>query len=315
MAEAPQFIGIDVAKAELAVAVRPAGTQWTVPQTEAGWEALATQLQALGPTLVLLEATGGLELPVTGVLAAAGLPVAIVNPRQVRDFAKARGTLAKTDPVDAQVLAHFAEAVRPVPRPVPDAATQALAALVTRRRQLVEMLTAERNRLGSAPRPLRPRLQAHIRWLQRALGGLDGDLQQAIRTSPCWRVQDDLLRSAPGVGPVLSATLLASLPELGTLSRRAIAALVGVAPWSRESGARRGARRCWGGRAAVRGVLYMGTLAAVRHNPVLRAFYQRLRQAGKLKKVALVACMRKLLTILNAMVRHQKAWAPQATEG
>lgn len=314
MAEAPVFIGIDVAKAELAVAVRPTGTQWTVPQTEAGWAALATQLQALGPTLVLLEATGGLELPVTGILAAAGLPVAIVNPRQVRDFAKARGTLAKTDPVDAAVLAHFAAAVRPVPRPAPDAATQALAALVTRRRQLVEMLTAERNRLASAPRGLRARLQAHIRWLQRELGGLDADLQQAIRTSPCWRVQDDLLQSAPGVGPVLSATLLASLPELGTLSRRAIAALVGVAPWSRESGTRRGARRCWGGRGAVRAVLYMGTLAAVRHNAVLRAFYQRLRGVGKLKKVALVACMRKLLTILNAMLRHQKAWTPQATE-
>lgn len=308
MAEAPVFIGIDVAKAELAVAVRPTGAQWTVPQTEPGWEALAAQLQALGPTLVLLEATGGLELPVTGVLAAAGLPVAIVNPRQVRDFAKARGTLAKTDPVDAAVLAHFAAAVRPVPRPAPDAATQALAALVTRRRQLVEMLTAERNRLASAPRDLRARLQAHIRWLQRELGALDGDLQQAIRTSPCWRVQDDLLQSAPGVGPVLSATLLASLPELGTLSRRAIAALVGVAPWSRESGTRRGARRCWGGRADVRAVLYMSTLAGIRHNPVLQAFYQRLRRAGKLKKVALVACMRKLLTILNAMLRHQRPW-------
>ncbi len=308
MTARPLFVGIDVAKAELAVAVRPTDAQWTVPQTEAGWEALVAQLQPLAPTLVLLEATGGLELPVTGVLVAAGLPVAIVNPRQVRDFAKATGALAKTDAVDARVLARFAAAVRPAPRSLPDAATQALAALVTRRWQLVEMLTAEQNRLASAPRGLRPGLQAHIRWLQRQLAGLDTDLQQTLRTSPCWRVQDDLLPSAPGVGPLRSATLLGSLPELGTLSRRAIAALVGVAPWSRESGRRRSPRRCWGGRAEVRAVLYMATLAAVRHNPVLRAFYQRLRGAGKLKKVALVACMRKLLTLLNARLKHRQPW-------
>ncbi len=305
------FVGIDVAKAECQVAVRPTGATWTVPQTEAGWDRLAARLHTLAPTLVLLEATGGLEIPVASVLAAAGLPVTVVNPRQVRDFAKATGTLAKTDTLDAAVLAHFAEAVRPIPRPIPDAMTQTLAALVARRRQLVEMCTAEENRLGSAPPPLRSGLQAHIRWLQRQLARLDTDLNQAIRTHPGWRVQDDLLRSAPGVGPILSATLIAGLPELGTLSRGAVAALVGVAPWARDSGRFRGPRRCWGGRADVRAVLYMATLAAVRWNPVLRAFYQRLLAAGKLKKVALVACMRKLLTILNAMVKTQTPWAPR----
>jgi len=305
------FVGIDVAKAECVVAVRPTGPTWTVPQTEAGWTALAARLQALAPTLVLCEATGGLELPLASVLAAGGLPLAIVNPRQVRDFAKAKGLLAKTDALDAAVLAHFAEAIRPLPRAVPDATTQALAALVTRRRQLVEMATAEENRLGSAPPRLRGRLQAHLRWLRRELVALDADLDTTIRTHPGWRVQDELLQSTPGVGPILARTLLGGLPELGTLSRGAIAALVGVAPWARDSGRHRGARRCWGGRADVRAVLYMATLAAVRCNPVLRAFYQRLLAAGKLKKVALVACMRKLLTILNAMVKTQTPWAPR----
>jgi len=305
------FVGIDVAKAECVVAVRPTGPTWTVPQTETGWTALAARLQALAPTLVLCEATGGLELPLASVLAAGGLPLAIVNPRQVRDFARAKGLLAKTDALDAAVLAHFAEAIRPLPRAVPDATTQALAALVTRRRQLVEMATAEENRLGSAPPRLRGRLQAHLRWLRRELVALDADLDTTIRTHPGWRVQDELLQSTPGVGPILARTLLGGLPELGTLSRGAIAALVGVAPWARDSGRHRGARRCWGGRADVRAVLYMATLAAVRCNPVLRAFYQRLLAAGKLKKVALVACMRKLLTILNAMVKTQTPWAPR----
>ncbi len=309
MAESLVFVGIDVAKAELVIAVRPTGAQWSIPQTETGWAGLVAQLAALAPTLVLLEATGGLELPVASTLAAAGLPVAVVNPRQVRDFAKATGSLAKTDAVDATVLARFAEAVRPVPRPLPDTATRALEALVTRRRQLVEMLTAEQNRLGSAAPLLRPRLAAHIVWLRQELGAVTAELQVMVRAHPGWRVQDDLLQSAPGVGPVFAVTCLAGLPELGRLSRRAIAALVGVAPWSRDSGPRRGPRRCWGGRAAIRPVLYMGTLAAIRHNPAIRDFYERLRRAGKLKKVAIVACMRKLLTILNAMVKHQTPWA------
>lgn len=310
MVEHPVFVGIDVAKATLDVAVAPTAERWTLAYTEREVAGLVTRLTSLHPALVVLEATGALEGPLVGALATAGLPVVVVNPRQVRDFAKATGTLAKTDALDAAVLAHFAAAVRPTPRPLPDAATQALAALVTRRRQLVGMLTAERNRLAQAPRALRAEIQGHITWLQRRLGRLDEDLNQAIRTSPAWRAQDDLLQSAPGVGPVLARTLLASLPELGTLNRKAIAALVGVAPLNRDSGTFRGRRRVWGGRAAVRAVLYMGTLVAVRHNPVLRAFYQRLRAAGKLPKVALTACMRKLLTILNAMVKHQQRWNP-----
>jgi len=310
MGPQPLYVGIDVAKATLDVAVDPTADRWTGDHTEREVAGLVRRLTGLAPALVVLEATGGLEGPLAGALVAAGLPVVVVNPRQVRDFAKATGRLAKTDALDAAVLAHFAATVRPTPRPLPDAATQTLAALVTRRRQLVEMLTAERNRLGSAPRALRGEIQAHITWLQRRLGHLDTDLGEAIRTSPVWRVQDDLLQSVPGVGPVLATTLLASLPELGTLNRRAIAALVGVAPLNRDSGTFRGRRMVWGGRAAVRAVLYMGTLVAVRHNPVLRAFYQRLRAVGKLPKVALTACMRKLLTILNAMVKHQQRWNP-----
>ncbi|MGH7376415.1 MAG: IS110 family transposase [Candidatus Methylomirabilales bacterium] len=310
MGEHPVFVGIDVAKAALDVAVSPTAARWTIPYTERELAGLVPRLTTLQPALVVLEATGGLEGPLVGALATAGLPVVVVNPRQVRDFAKATGTLAKTDALDAAVLAHFAAAVRPTPRPLPDAATQALAALVTRRRQLVEMLTAERNRLGSAPRTLRAEIQAHITWLKRRLGRLDDDLNEAIRTSPVWRAQDDLLQSVPGVGPVLSRTLLASLPELGHLHRKAIAALVGVAPLNRDSGTLRGRRTVWGGRAAVRAVLYMGTLVAVRHTPVLRAFYQRLRAVGKLPKVALTACMRKLLTILNAMLKQQTRWNP-----
>jgi transposase len=236
--------------------------------------------------------------------------VVVVNPRQVRDFAKATGRLAKTDTLDAAVLAHFAAAVQPAVRPLPDAATQGLAAVVTRRRQLVDMLTAERNRLSCAPPGLRKELQAHIRWLERRITGLDTDLEHAIRTSPVWRAQEDLLRSVPGIGPIVARTLLAQLPELGTLAPKPLAALVGVAPLNRDSGLFRGRRKVGGGRAAVRAVLYMGTLAAVRFNPVLRPFYQRLRAAGKLPKVALTACMHKLLTILNALLKHQRRWDP-----
>jgi transposase len=310
MSAEPVFVGIDVSKASLDVAVHLPATRWTVDYTERELTPLVARLTALAPALIVLEATGGLEIRVVGAVAAAGLPVVVVNPRQVRDFAKATGHLAKTDTLDAAVLAHFAAAVRPPVRPLPDAATQGLAVLVTRRRQLVDMLTAERNRLSCAPPGLRTELQAHIRWLERRIAGLDTDLDQTIRTSPLWRAQDDLLRSAPGVGPVVARTLLAQLPELGTLSHKTIAALVGVAPLNRDSGLFRGRRQVWGGRAAVRAVLYMGTLAAVRHNPVLRAFYQRLRAAGKLPKVALTACMHKLLTILNAMLKHQRRWDP-----
>jgi transposase len=304
------FVGIDVSKQQLDVAVRPRGETWTVAHDEAGLSALVVRLRARAPTLIVLEATGGWEVALAGALATAGLPVAVVNPRQVRDFARSTGTLAKTDRLDAQLLAQFADAVRPEPRPLPDAQAQELTALLQRRRQLVEMLTAEKNRLTFAARRIRPQLQAHIEWLHKQLAQFDDDLRQLVRASPLWREKDDLLRSAPGVGPVLSTTLLAALPELGRLTRQQIAALVGVAPLNRDSGTLRGRRTVWGGRAHVRAVLYMSTLVATRHNPVVAAFYRRLRAAGKAPKLALTACMRKLLTILNAMLKHHTRWAP-----
>lgn len=308
MPEGPVFVGIDVAKAHLDIALRPTAEGWRVANDDAGIGPFVARMQALQPTLIVLEATGGLEVPVTTALTAAGLPVVVVNPRQARDFAKATGRLAKTDALDAHGLAHVAEAVRPVPRPLPDAQTQALSAQLARRRQLLDMLIAEKNRLGSAPPTIQADIQAHIAWLERRLADLNDDLGQAIRASPVWRAQDDLLQSTPGVGPVLSHTLVADLPELGTLSRQQIAALVGVAPLNRDSGTLRGKRTVWGGRAQVRAVLYMSTLVAVRYNPVLHTFYERLRRAGKAPKVALTACMRKLLTILNAMVKHRTPW-------
>jgi transposase len=306
------FVGIDVSKQQFDIAVRPSGETWTGGQDEAGLSAVVTRLGALAPTLIVLEATGGLEVPLAGALAAAALPVAVVNPRQVRDFARSTGTLAKTDRLDAQILARFAEAVRPEPRALPDAQAQELSALLQRRRQLVDMLAAEKNRLHIAARRVRPQIQAHIEWLHQQISQFDDDLRELLRSSPLWREKEDLLRSTPGVGPVLATTLVAALPELGSLSRQQIAALVGVAPLNRDSGTMRGRRTVWGGRAHVRAVLYMSTLTAVRHNPVLAAFYQRLRGAGKAPKVALTACMRKLLTILNAMVKHHTRWAPVA---
>jgi transposase len=307
------FVGIDVSKAQLDVALRPEG-RFAAPNTEVGIAQVLTRLQAVSPTLVVLEATGGLEIPLTGALAAAGMPVVVVNPRQVRDFAKATGKLAKTDALDAQTLAHFAEVMRPEPRPLPDEQTQTLAALLTRRRQLVEMLTAEKNRLASARTPVRKSLRTHITWLERELSHTDRDLAHAIRESPVWREKEELLQSTPGVGPVVTTTLLANLPELGTLTAKQIAALVGVAPFNRDSGTLRGKRTVWGGRAQVRAVLYMGTLVATRFNPVIRAFYQRLCAAGKPKKVALTACMRKLLIILNAMLKHRTPWRPELVQ-
>jgi transposase len=307
------FVGIDISKAQLDIAQRPAAARQTLPHTDTGITTLVEPLRRLGPAAIVLEATGGLEVPLVTALATAGLPVSVVNPRQVRDFAKATGQLAKTDTIAAQVLAQFAEAVRPTPRPLPDAATQALSALLTRRRQLLEMRTAEQNRLSSAAPPIRRQIQTHVGWLDRQLAELDKDLTQRIRTTPVWREQDDLLQSAPGVGPVLSRTLLAEVPELGTLSGKQMAALIGVAPHPRDSGTLRGKRTIWGGRAQVRAVLYMATVVATRWNPVIRGFYERLRAAGKAKKVALVACMLKLLTILNAMVKHQTRWVTSQT--
>ena len=286
---------------------------WSVTNDGAGVQELVSRLVPLAPTLIVLEATGGFEAAAVAAIASAGLPVVVANPRQVRDFAKACGRLAKTDAIDARILARFAERVRPAPRPLPTEAAQLLDALLTRRRQLVEMLTAETNRLGLARGPVRRDISAHIRWLERRLGDVDGELAAAIQASPVWRAKDDLLQSVPGVGRVLSLTLLAELPELGRLSRREIAALVGVAPLNRDSGQRRGKRLVWGGRAPVRAVLYMGALAAPRANPVIRGFYERLRTSGKPFKVALTACMRKLLTILNAMVRHDTRWRLAST--
>lgn len=313
MAEADRYVGIDVAAAHLDVAVGPSGEAWRVGNDEAGRAALVERLAALGPAVIVLEATGGHELAAAGALAAAGLPVAVVNPRQVRDFARATGRLAKTDALDAAVLARFAAAVRPTVRPLPDAAARELRALVARRRQLVEMLVAEKNRLGAAPPRIKARIRAHVEWLARQLDELDRDLAGAVRASDAWRERDDLLRSVKGVGPVLSSTLLVEVPELGALNRKQIAALVGVAPLNRDSGTFRGRRAVWGGRAPVRAALYMATLVATRFNPVIRAFYRRLLAAGKPKKVALTACMHKLLVILNAMARTNTPWRPQPT--
>jgi transposase len=305
--------GIDVAKAELVVATRPGGERWAVTNDERGVRTLVERLRRDAPALIVLEATGGYELLAVGALAAAGLPVVVANPRQIRDFARATGQLAKTDRIDADVLALFAERVRPEVRPLPDAEAQELDALLTRRRQLLEMLQAERNRLGQVfgkgKQPVKKSLKGHIAFLERELRIADTDLGAVVRRSPAWRERDDLLRSVPGVGPVLSRTLLADLPELGRLSRREIAKLAGVAPLSRDSGTLRGRRFVQGGRAGVRAVLYMAALVATRRNAVIRAFYQRLLAAGKPKKLALVACMRKLLTILNAMARSGRRWA------
>ncbi len=308
----PSFVGIDVSRDHLDIALRPAGDAWRVARDEAGIAGLVLQLRALAPAGVVLEATGGLEAPVVAALAAGGVPVAVVNPRQARDFAKATGQLAKTDALDARMLAHFAEAIRPRLRPLPDAAQQQLAALVARRRQVGEMLVAEQQRLRRARPAVRARLAAHIAWLEAELRDLDGDVAAAIQASPAWRARDDLLQSVPGVGPVLSRTLRADLPELGQLDRKQIATLVGVAPLARDSGRLRGRRGIWGGRAEVRRVRYMATLTAMRDNPTIRAFDERLVAAGKPPTAALGACMHKLLHILDAIVRSGQPWRAPA---
>jgi transposase len=315
MVDVPCFMGIDVAKAQLDIAVRPSGERWAVPNNTDGVATLVEQVQALHPTLIVLEATGGLERAATAALATAGLPVVVVNPRQAHDFARAIGQLAKTDALDARALAHFADVIRPTPRPLPDAQTQELRALLGRRQQLIVMRTAEQNRLAGTSGRLQTDIEAHITWLNERLATLDDDIETLLRASPLWRENDDLLQSAPGIGPVCARTLLLELPELGTLNRRQIAALVGVAPLNRDSGTLRGRRTIWGGRAHVRTVLYMGTLVATRYNPRIKAFYERLLAAGKVKKVALTACMHKFLTILNAMLKHRTPWQAQEVQG
>ena len=310
------FVGIDVAKAELVVSILPSAERFTVANDERGVRTLVDRLHVIGPQLIVLEATGGYELLSVAALVATVLPVVVVNPRQVRDFAKATGQLAKTDRIDADILARFADVVRPAVRVIADAEAQELDALLARRRQLLEMLQAERNRLGQVfgkgKRLVRKSLKVHIAFLERELRMTDTDLGEMVRKSPAWRERDELLQSVPGVGPVLSRTLLADLPELGRLSRREIAKLVGVAPLSRDSGTMHGRRFVQGGRATVRAVLYMGALVATRRNAVIRLFYQRLVAAGKPKKLALIACMRKLLTILNTMVRTHTRWNAEA---
>ncbi len=314
MTAVTRFVGIDVAKATLDVAVRPSGQRWQAANTPVGIVTVVRRLRRSRlATLVVLEATGGYEHAVVAALAAAGMAVVVANPRQVRDFARGTGQLAKTDAIDAGILALFAERVRPAPRPLPTDAARALDGLLTRRRQLLEMLTAEKNRMQGAAGPVQTSLAAHIAWLERELGEVDGELERQVEASPVWQAKEDLLRSVPGIGPVVSRTLIGELPELGRLTHKEIAALVGVAPLARDSGTLRGKRMVWGGRAPVRAALYMGALVGTRRNPVLRAFYERLRAAGKPRKVALTACMRKLLVIANAMVRSNTRWMEHRT--
>lgn len=303
------FVGIDVSKHRLDVHLRPLGEDWSVANDAKGHAELVARLKAAAPQLVVLEATGGYQAAVVAELGASNVAVAVVNPRQVRDFAKATGRLAKTDAIDAAALAHFAESIRPEPRPMPDALTTQLQALVTRRRQLIDMRTAESNRLETCQvQKVRKNIQKVIKMLDRQIGQVGDDLDTTIRNSPLWREREDLLSSATGVGTTTARTLLTQLPELGRLNRREIAALVGVAPFNNDSGKRRGIRAIRGGRAEVRAVLYMATISAARYNPQIRQMYVRLLAAGKLKKVALIACARKLLTILNAMMRDKTAW-------
>ena len=314
MVDVPCFVGIDVAKAQLDIALRPSGERWAVPNDARGIAPLVDRLRALHPTLIVLEATGGLERAATAALAAAGRPVVVVNPRPARDFARATGQLAKTDALDARALAHFADVIRPTPRPLPDAQTQELRALLGRRQQLIGMRTAAQHRLTGTSGRLQTDSAAPIPWLNARLATLDDDLETTLRASPLWRDNDDLLQSAPGIGPVCARTLLLELPELGTLTRQQIAALVGVAPLHCDSGTLRGRRTIWGGRAHVRTVLYMGTLVATRYNPRIKAFYERLLAAGKVKKVALTACIHTFLTILNALLKPRTPWQPQEVQ-
>ena len=306
-----QFVGIDVAKDRLDVHIRPGGESFAVALDGNGLAALVERLQGLPPTLVVVEATGGYETVVAGAIGAAHLPLAVVNPRQIRAFARATGRLAKTDRLDAAAIAHFADAVRPPARPIPDAQAQALGELVARRRQVIEMMVAERNRRRMATqRRVLKAIERHLALLQSELSQLEGDIDGAIRQTPAWQEDAELLNSVPGIGPATRRTLIAELPELGRLTRRKIAALVGVAPINRDSGTLRGRRAIAGGRSSVRAALYMATLVASRANPVIASHYNKLRTAGKTAKQALVACMRKLLTILNAILRERKPWQP-----
>lgn len=307
-----KFVGIDVSKSTLDVCIEPAVQTLHVSYDEAGIRQVTSRLKEVNPTLIVIEATGGLEVRIATELAGRGLPVAVINPRQARDFAKATGQLAKTDQVDAAVLAAFAKAIRPQARPLKDADTRALDDMVSRRRQLIDIRVQETLRLGTAAsKPMQKSLNKHIVWLDKQIAELDGDLAERLRESDAWRAKDDLLRGIPGVGSVTALTMLAKCPELGTLNRREIAALTGVAPLSNDSGKHRGKRFVWGGRADVRAVLYMATVSAIRCNAPIKAFAERLKKAGKPPKVVIVACMRKLLTIMNSMLKNNAQWNPK----
>lgn len=303
------FVGIDVSKAQLDIALRPSGEKQSFANDKVGIKTLVARLAKFQPTLIVLEATGGYERLALRALVSAELPAVMVNPRQVRDFAKATGQLAKTDAIDAGVLAHFAQAVRPQLRPLPDAVTMELRGLTARRRYFIETIGAEINRLEMASLAVTKSINDHVRTLERALERIDKDLDRAIANNPIWKDSEQRMRSVPGIGPVSSHTLLAELPELGTLDRKQIASLAGIAPFNRDSGSLKGRRSIWGGRAPVRCALYMATLVATVRNPVIRDFYKRLKAKGKLFKVALIACMRKLLTILNSMIKHKTCWS------
>lgn len=306
---AHSFVGIDVSKRSLDVHIHPAGEAFSVERNGTGLDGLVARLQALGPALIVLEATGGFEQTVAATLNAAILPVVVINPRQIRDFARAIGRLAKTDRIDAEVIALFAARIRPPLRPLPDEDTVALSEMVARRRQIVEMITAENNRLRQAQgKRVAKQITTHLAWLQKALSSIETDLDDAIRRSPLWQETAELIDQVQGVGPVTIRCLIADLPELGQLNRRRIAALVGCAPFNRDSGIFKGKRAIRGGRACVRATLYMAALVAARHNPTLKAFHSRLIAAGKAPKVAIIATARKLLTILNAIVRDKKPW-------
>lgn len=305
------FVGIDVSKAWLDVAVHEREEAFRTSNEETGITDLVKRMSELKPTLIVLEPTGGFEMLVAAELTHAGLPVVVVNARRVRDFARATGRLAKTDKLDAKVLAHFAAAVRPALRSLRNEEEEQLAALLTRRRQVVDMLTVEKNRLATVRAKMRTDIEAHIQWLSNSMKDLDKEIEDFVEGTPVWKEKDALLQSVPGVGPVTSATMLGMLPELGKLNRQEIAALVGVAPVNKDSGRKQGKRRVYGGRADVRSILYMAALAAKKFNPVIREFYERLIKQGKEKKVALTACMRKLLVILNAMMRTNQKWRSQ----
>jgi len=312
--ERKSYVGIDVSKNTLDVAVHGEPKHWSFANDQPGIGKIISLFKELLPELVVLEATGSYEVPLAAELGVDGVPTAVVNPRQVRDFARSVGVLAKTDSLDARIIARFAATVQPIPRPIPDTEAQELGAIIARRRQVVEMLTAEKNRLGNAIKAVKPRIRAHIVWLEKELDEINTSLRQKVKDSPIWQEKDKLLQSVPGVGPNLATTLLAELPELGTLNRKQVAALAGVAPMNRDSGTLRGKRTSWGGRKTVRNALYMATLVATRYNPLIKRFYERLCAAGKVKKVALTACMRKLLTILNAMLRNGTCWHDEVAQ-